>query len=220
MENQLEKKKEREILIKRIYGVCVDIKKIKNTLPFKKPPKPITAYNYFIKEKRSEFAKLLINMNSKEVNSFMGRYWKTLSYEERKVYSIMSYFDEVRYYNELINLKNKGYDMGDLIIREPKNYQLFTNAITEDQKYKIAEMSIKKSRNYAVTKARTPYILYMKEQSENIKSKYPHIKFIEISNIISESWNNITTMEKEKYIKMSEKERKYYIAKKEELINN
>lgn len=158
-------------------------------------------------------------MEGNEISKYIGRYWKILTHEERKKYCIKSYYDEIRCYNEFINAIKEGKDVGNIIIKEPKNYHLFIKANSDYEKYKVAEKSIKKIRNFVATKARTPYILFMKEQSQLLKSKYPHIKFTDVSYIVSEDWNNIKMPEKEKYFKMSEKERIAYIAKKEELAN-
>jgi upstream-binding transcription factor len=63
----------------------------------------------------------------------------------------------------------------------------------------------------APKKPRTSYILFCKENREQIKTDFPDLKGTSITKKLGDTWtNNMTNKDKEKYIKESEKDKKRY----------
>lgn len=154
-----------------------------------------------MKLKRPEFVKKFENMNKQDINKRVAESWKIISDEEKKVYNIMSYFDKVRYYKERLN------DKDDNNIKPPVNYNSFINATSLEEQYAVVEDYINQKNKAKTIRAREPYILFLMEQSKILQKQYPGINFTEISKIISELWRKMNQREKEKYKKMSEKEK-------------
>lgn len=154
-----------------------------------------------MKLKRPEFVKKFENMNKQDINKRVAESWKIISDEEKKVYNIMSYFDKVRYYKEKLN------DKDDNNIKPPVNYNSFINATSLEEQYAIVEDYINQKNKAKTIRAREPYVLFLMEQSKILQKQYPGINFTEISKIISELWRKMNEREKEKYKKMSQKEK-------------
>lgn len=154
-----------------------------------------------MKLKRPEFVKKFENMNKQDINKRVAESWKIISDEEKKVYNIMSYFDKVRYYKEKLN------DKDDNNIKPPVNYNSFINATSLEEQYAVVEDYINQKNKAKTIRAREPYVLFLMEQSKILHKQYPGINFTEISKIISELWRKMNEREKEKYKKMSQKEK-------------
>lgn len=154
-----------------------------------------------MKLKRPEFVKKFENMNKQDINKRVAESWKIISDEEKKVYNIMSYFDKVRYYKEKLN------DKDDNNIKPPVNYNSFINATSLEEQYAVVEDYINQKNKAKTIRAREPYVLFLMEQSKILQKQYPGINFTEISKIISELWRKMNEREKEKYKKMSQKEK-------------
>lgn len=154
-----------------------------------------------MKLKRPEFVKKFENMNKQDINKRVAESWKIISDEEKKVYNIMSYFDKVRYYKEKLN------DKDDNNIKPPVNYNSFINATSLEEQYAVVEDYINQKNKAKTIRAREPYVLFLIEQSKILQKQYPGINFTEISKIISELWRKMNEREKEKYKKMSQKEK-------------
>lgn len=154
-----------------------------------------------MKLKRPEFVKKYENMNKQDINKRVAESWKIISDEEKKVYNIMSYFDKVRYYKEKLN------DKDDNNIKPPVNYNSFINATSLEEQYAVVEDYINQKNKAKTIRAREPYVLFLMEQSKILQKQYPGINFTEISKIISELWRKMNEREKEKYKKMSQKEK-------------
>lgn len=154
-----------------------------------------------MKLKRPEFVKKFENMNKQDINKRVAESWKIISDEEKKVYNIMSYFDKVRYYKERLN------DKDDNNIKPPVNYNSFINATSLEEQYAVVEDYINQKNKAKTIRAREPYVLFLMEQSKILQKQYPGINFTEISKIISELWRKMNEREKEKYKKMSQKEK-------------
>lgn len=154
-----------------------------------------------MKLKRPEFVKKFENMNKQDINKRVAESWKIISDEEKKVYNIMSYFDKVRYYKEKLN------DKDDNNIKPPVNYNSFINGTSLEEQYAVVEDYINQKNKAKTIRAREPYVLFLMEQSKILQKQYPGINFTEISKIISELWRKMNEREKEKYKKMSEKEK-------------
>ena len=73
-------------------------KKIKNEK--EQPKKPISAYFFYVKERRDSIIKELPNLNNKEIIKKMSEEWNALSDEKKKPYVQKAEEDKKRYENE------------------------------------------------------------------------------------------------------------------------
>lgn len=59
-------------------------------------PRPLTAYNFYMKEKRKEILDKNPDMKAKEVMKEVGRLWKEASEEEKEKYNKLAEEDRAR----------------------------------------------------------------------------------------------------------------------------
>ena len=65
------------------------------------PKRPLSAYFFYIQERREALKKEKPNLDNKELIRTMGEEWNKLSDEEKKPYSKMAENDKKRYQDEI-----------------------------------------------------------------------------------------------------------------------
>ncbi len=71
------------------------------------PKRPLSAYFFFIQERRESLKKEKPNLDNKELIKAMGEEWNKLSDEEKKPYSKKAEADKKRYQDEIKAYENK-----------------------------------------------------------------------------------------------------------------
>lgn len=65
------------------------------------PRRPLTAYNFFFRDKRRELLTKLGRVNFQDMAKTIGKQWQAISVEERSAYDDMARKDSVRYQQEM-----------------------------------------------------------------------------------------------------------------------
>jgi hypothetical protein len=160
------------------------------------PKRSLSAYIFFCNEKREEIKKKNPAMKATEIMAEMGKLWKALSDKKKKPYEEKAAEDKKRYEEEM------------------KNY------VPEDgEEKKKASPKTKNSRSPSA------YLLFCRDNREEIKKKNSDLKPTEIMSKLGEAWKSISDKEKQKYNKMAEElksefEEKNAVEKTEEESND
>jgi len=171
------------------------------------PKRPITAYMFFMKLKRAEFAAKYPDMKFIDLSKKMAAEWKSLDKEDKKPYDEENRKDKIRYEKEMKNYKKPDSSSSSDDSSEEK-----------PRKRKPAKKRPKKDPN-APKRAVNAYMFFTKDKRDQVRAKYPDLTMVEVSKKLGAMWKLLEDPEKEIYQKMAqddklrwERETKLYVA--------
>ena len=161
------------------------------------PKAAMAAYMWFCREIREKVKEEDSSLGAKEILVELGKRWKALGEEEKKVYTEMADKDKQRYEREK-----------DIFLRTHESLYLEAEDTGRKRKGK------KKDPN-APKRARSAYILFVNEQralviKENDDAGKPKMKQTEIMSEVAKRWKEASESAKEKFHRLAEKEKERY----------
>jgi hypothetical protein len=170
-------------------------KKNSNTpkLKSKSPVRSKSAYNLFFKEAYNAAKAKGPSLKMAEINSIVAEEWHSLSANKRKKYE------------EKANEEK-------LLLAEEKEKNTPPPSEDDDKEIEIATTKKKRKRKdpqmpkfYA-----TAYKLYTASIRAETKAKNPEISFGEMSKVLADKWNSLSSTEKLKFEELSQKDKARY----------
>lgn len=163
-----------------------------------KPKRPIAPYFRFVIENRPTVVAKHPELKCSEINSILGKMWRTLDPTDKAKFS-----------------KGFQYELSDYYSNE---YTEYRSSLSEDDKRKIRQMKLEiKKRRIVVTKQRkhrkldkpkkplNSFFRYFTAQTDR-KPNEPYKEYVER---ITSRWNTLSDAEKEKYKTSAEEELMY-----------
>jgi len=157
------------------------------------PKRARSAYIFFCMEKREEVKKNKPEIKATEILSELGKIWKKLTDKKKKPYEKMAQEDKKRYEEEM-----KTYVPADG--ESPK-------------KSKAA-----KAKDSSPKRAPSAYLIFCKENREEVKAKNADKKMTEITTILGKMWTDLSDKKKKPYTEKAEKLKKEFEAEKDKIV--
>jgi len=161
------------------------------------PKRPMSAYLYFCKEKRSEVKAEFPDLKATEVTSELGRMWHEVKEtDEVEQYNELAKADKARYTSEVGETpKENDSEEGEKKPRKKKKIQLEEAPKEASDDESKGEEKPKKKRR--VTKKGGPkrpksaYLLFCEEKRAEVKEENPDMKPTEVTAELGRLWNKI-----------------------------
>jgi hypothetical protein len=157
------------------------------------PKRPMSAYIYFCKDKRSEVKEANSGMKATEITKELGMMWQEIKEtEEAEQYIELANADKARYIAEVTSGEEGEEGEGKKVVVEKKKRE--------------------KKNNTGPKKPISAYLFFCKEKRTEVKAENPDMKTTEVTSELGRLWNAIKeTPKASKYRKLAEEDKARYM---------
>lgn len=189
------------------------------------PPKALSSYFLFSKERRPLLAEENKDKKITEISKLIAAEWKTMSEEDKSKYVDQAKKDKDEYaiklakYKETEDWKNYEKAMKKWNDANPKNGKGSRggkSSKSSKSKGKGKEKALKKpvrpkeTQHGAPKKPSTSYFIFTSDKRPEITKNYPEKKVTEIAKMLGDEWKGISDEEKKKYQEKATKLKNVY----------
>ena len=149
--------------------------------------RPSTPWIYFCKEKRNEIKEKYPDLKFNEIPKYISAIWKNLSETDKRPYHTLYQKDKERY-EKAVKLLSK--DQKSIL-----------------KKYKVLKRKKVKNKPSSPLSA---YMFYVKDIRQSLVENNPGANFEMIGKLLGQSWKELNTDNKDKYVKLSSQDKNRY----------
>ena len=102
----------------------------------------------------------------------------------------------------------------NLLVKAKKCDVSKSSKVSEDYDSSKERSSEDSGKSTGVKRTRSPYLFFCMEERPKLMKKHPELKFGEVYHELSQLWADLAETKKNRFIKLSEEDRKRYVNEK------
>lgn len=149
------------------------------------PKKPTSAYLFYCADVRSQLKEDHPDKKMTDLSKMMGKMWKELPEEEKRLFHDRAAQDKERYQREVADSE---------VVEAPEEEKKVVKKTTTKKK-----TVTKKSKNSQQKKGKTGYLAFCAEKRPELKEENPTWKGPQVTKKLSKMWNSLTEEEQDEW---------------------
>lgn len=164
-------------------------KRVKPERDPRAPKRNVSAYLHYQNAMREQFKAENPGMTFGQLSKYTSHMYKNLTSEEKAQWEAYAVHDKARYDAEMATyVPPPGYNASGTLIEEYRT---------------IKNRKRAKKDPTAPKRARGSFVLFTLEHRPRVMAEFPHLKFVEMGNILGERWRSLSPEEKKRYEDMA-----------------